>query len=181
MWTHIRFPSQTMVLLSRDVTDFTKQGNSQHATHSHLIGPYIFRVANSMNKLEIKEYLQKIYNVRVTRVNTSNMLGIRMLQHSSSPRKGLSIHQNHHPERTRLEEGLRIHRSQLSPRAHHNARSQRTADERLSAPFLHTLCFISLNEHILAFTSTNTYSHCTQHTHISLNTHISFQQTHTIC
>ena len=76
MWTHIRFPSQTMVLLSRDITDFTKEGNSTLNTHSHQLGPYIFRVAKSMNKIEIKEYLQKIYGVRVTRVNTSNMLYI---------------------------------------------------------------------------------------------------------
>lgn len=26
MWTHIRFPSQTMILLSKDITDFTKEG-----------------------------------------------------------------------------------------------------------------------------------------------------------
>ena len=83
MWTHIRFPSQTMVLLSRDITDFTKEGNSTHSTHSHQLGPYIFRVAKSMNKIEIKEYLQKIYGVRVTRVNTSNMLGIHTPHHTS--------------------------------------------------------------------------------------------------
>ena len=83
MWTHIRFPSQTMILLSRDITDFTKEGNSLHNTHSHQLGPYIFRVAKSMNKIEIKEYLQKIYGVRVIRVNTSNMLGIRILHHTS--------------------------------------------------------------------------------------------------
>ena len=41
-----------------------------------VVGPYIFRVAKSMTKLEIKEYLSKIYNVEVTRVNTSNMLGM---------------------------------------------------------------------------------------------------------
>ena len=64
MWTHIRFPSQTMILLSRDITDFTKEGNSTLNTHSHQLGPYIFRVAKSMNKIEIKEYLQKIYGVR---------------------------------------------------------------------------------------------------------------------
>ena len=29
-----------------------------------------------MTKPQIKEYLDKIYNVRVTRVNTSNVLGI---------------------------------------------------------------------------------------------------------
>ena len=83
MWTHIRFPSQTMVLLSRDITDFTKEGNSTLNTHSHQLGPYIFRVAKSMNKIEIKEYLQKIYGVRVTRVNTSNMLGIHTPHHTS--------------------------------------------------------------------------------------------------
>ncbi|OAO16134.1 hypothetical protein AV274_2075, partial [Blastocystis sp. ATCC 50177/Nand II] len=49
-----------MILLSKDITDFTKEG------------PYIFRVAKSMTKPQIKEYLDKIYNVRVTRVNTSN-------------------------------------------------------------------------------------------------------------
>ena len=40
-----------------------------------LLGPYIFRVAKSMSKLDIKEYLTKIYNVRVVRVNTANVLG----------------------------------------------------------------------------------------------------------
>lgn len=133
MWTHIRFPSQTMILLSRDITDFTKEGNSTLNTHSHPIGPYIFRVAKSMNKIEIKEYLQKIYGVRVTRVNTSNMIGIRTLHHISYHRKGLSIHQNHHQERTRLEEGIRIHRSQLSSHHHHHARSQGTVDEGLNS------------------------------------------------
>ena len=39
------------------------------------IGPYIFRVSKSMSKLDIQEYLNKIYGVRVTRVNTSNVLG----------------------------------------------------------------------------------------------------------
>ena len=63
MWKYIRFPNQYMILLSRDIKDFTAEG------------PYIFRVAKNMSKMEIKEYLNKIYNVRVTRVNTSNMLG----------------------------------------------------------------------------------------------------------
>ena len=40
-----------------------------------IVGPYIFRVAKNMTKLEIKEYLTKIYKVEVTRVNTSNVLG----------------------------------------------------------------------------------------------------------
>ena len=31
-----------------------------------------------MSKLDIREYLTKIYQVRVTRVNTANILGIGM-------------------------------------------------------------------------------------------------------
>ena len=45
---------------------------------SSFIGPYVFRVAKSMSKLDIREYLTKIYQVRVTRVNTANILGIGM-------------------------------------------------------------------------------------------------------
>ena len=40
-----------------------------------IVGPYVFRVAKTMSKLDIREYLNKIYNVRVTRVNTANVLG----------------------------------------------------------------------------------------------------------
>ena len=110
-----------------------------------------------MNKIEIKEYLQKIYGVRVTRVNTSNMLGIHTPHHTSYHRKGLSIHQNHHQERTRLEEGIRIHRSQLSSHQHHNARSQGTVDEGLNTlliPFL----FHSTNNHNMLIPLHNTLS-----------------------
>ncbi|KAK8810996.1 hypothetical protein WA556_007042 [Blastocystis sp. ATCC 50177/Nand II] len=64
-----------MILLSKDITDFTKEG------------PYIFRVAKSMTKPQIKEYLDKIYNVRVTRVNTSNILGSGYRYTRSTTRK----------------------------------------------------------------------------------------------
>ena len=47
---------------------------------SSFIGPYVFRVAKSMSKLEIREYLTKIYQVRVIRVNTANILGIEMIK-----------------------------------------------------------------------------------------------------
>lgn len=63
MWKYVRFPNQTMALISRDIKDFTSEG------------PYVFRVAKSMSKLDIREYLTKIYQVRVIRVNTSNVLG----------------------------------------------------------------------------------------------------------
>ena len=62
-----------------------------------------------MTKPQIKEYLDKIYNVRVTRVNTSNMLGIPSNHSLSLYRKWLSIHSLHYKETTRLEEGLRLH------------------------------------------------------------------------
>lgn len=66
-----------------------------------IVGPYVFRVAKSMSKLDIKEYLTKIYNVRVVRVNTANVLG---KMNRDIPlyylifRKGLSIHSFDHPK-----------------------------------------------------------------------------------
>ena len=80
--------------------------------HFYPLGPYVFRVAKSMTKLDIKEYLTKIYNVRVTRVNTANVLGrsasdistIRMMY-----RKGLSLHPFNHTKGSRLEEGLCVY------------------------------------------------------------------------
>ena len=76
MWKYIRFPTQYMILLSKNIQDFTQEGRLSILYEMvYFVGPYIFRVAKNMTKPEIKEYLNKIYNVRVTRVNTSNMLG----------------------------------------------------------------------------------------------------------
>ena len=49
---------------------------TSYSSISSFIGPYVFRVAKSMSKLDIREYLTKIYQARVIRVNTSNVLGI---------------------------------------------------------------------------------------------------------
>ena len=77
-----------------------------------IAGPYVFRVAKSMSKLDIKEYLTKIYNVRVVRVNTANVLG-RMRDELKLfrliDRKGISIHSFDHPKGTRLEKGLCVY------------------------------------------------------------------------
>ena len=77
-----------------------------------IVGPYVFRVAKSMSKLDIKEYLTKIYNVSVVRVNTANMLGraneeIQLFCFIN--RKGISIHSFDHPKGTRLEKGLCVY------------------------------------------------------------------------
>lgn len=78
MWKYIRFPTQYMILLSKNIQDFTQEGRISISFQiAYALGPYIFRVAKNMTKPEIKEYLNKIYNVRVTRVNTSNVLGNR--------------------------------------------------------------------------------------------------------
>ena len=78
MWKYIRFPTQYMILLSKNIQDFTQEGRISISFEiAYALGPYIFRVAKNMTKPEIKEYLNKIYNVRVTRVNTSNVLGNR--------------------------------------------------------------------------------------------------------
>ena len=78
MWKYIRFPTLYMILLSKNIQDFTLEGRISISFEIvYSLGPYIFRVAKNMTKPEIKEYLNKIYNVRVTRVNTSNGLGNR--------------------------------------------------------------------------------------------------------
>ena len=76
MWKYVRFPNQTMALISKDIKDFTSEGTHTPFFISSFIGPYVFRVAKSMSKLDIREYLTKLYQVRVTRVNTANVLGI---------------------------------------------------------------------------------------------------------
>ena len=113
MWKYVRFPNQTMALLSRDIKDFTSEGMvNLWRGFIIVLGPYVFRVAKSMSKLDIKEYLTKIYNVRVVRVNTANVLGrakeeiqLRYFTY----RKGISIHSLDHPKGTRLEKGLCVY------------------------------------------------------------------------
>ena len=63
VWTNVRFPEQTMILLTKNIKDFSG------------LGPYAFRVAPSMTKLEAKEYLEKIYNVKVEKIHSVNFLG----------------------------------------------------------------------------------------------------------
>lgn len=53
-----------MILLLKNIKDVKPEG------------PYEFRVEPSMTKIEIKEYLEKIYKVKVTEVHTANYLGI---------------------------------------------------------------------------------------------------------
>lgn len=102
-----------------------------------------------MTKPQIKEYLDKIYNVRVTRVNTSNVLGIPSNHSLSLHRKWLSIHSLHYTETTRLEEGLCLHWSQLQALSHHHTRSQARVEECLiPLPLFpqHTISFVH-NKH----------------------------------
>lgn len=54
-----------MILLLKNIKDVKPEG------------PYEFRVEPSMTKIEIKEYLEKIYKVKVTEVHTANYLGIQ--------------------------------------------------------------------------------------------------------
>lgn len=81
VWTNVRFPEQTMILLTKNIKDFSGLGISiVHSRSSYKnIGPYAFRVAPSMTKLEAKEYLEKIYNVKVEKIHSVNFLGMSHL------------------------------------------------------------------------------------------------------
>ncbi|KAK8795579.1 hypothetical protein WA158_000236 [Blastocystis sp. Blastoise] len=63
VWSKIRFPEQYMILLTKNVKDFSS------------LGPYQFRVDPSMTKLEAKEYLEKIYGVQIEKIHSVNFLG----------------------------------------------------------------------------------------------------------
>lgn len=63
VYSKIRFPNQWMILLLKNIKNTKPEG------------PYEFRIAPSMTKIEIKGYLEKIYNVKVTEVHTANYLG----------------------------------------------------------------------------------------------------------
>jgi large subunit ribosomal protein L23 len=63
VWNRLRFPNMAVTYVAK--TAKTRLAPNQH----------IFRVEPSCTKHDIKEYLQKIYNLPVVKVNTMNYEG----------------------------------------------------------------------------------------------------------
>ena len=63
----------------------TEKGTRLNATE----GKYFFEVDGSANKLEIKQAVEKLFKVRVAKVNTMNCLGkmrrLRTMQYGQRP------------------------------------------------------------------------------------------------